>query len=74
MASGRDALEFIAAGATAVQIGTATFVEPGAAVRVVDEMRDWLAAHGVARVADFRGVFEAPAAQACAPEGAGEKA
>jgi len=69
MASGRDALEFIAAGATAVQIGTATFVEPGASVRVVDEMRDWLAAHGVARVADFRGVFEAPAAQARAPEG-----
>jgi len=68
MASGRDALEFIAAGATAVQIGTATFVEPGASVRVVNEMREWLAAHGVARVADFRGLFEAPAAQACAPE------
>jgi dihydroorotate dehydrogenase (NAD+) catalytic subunit len=68
MTSGRDALEFIAAGAAAVQIGTATFVEPGASVRVVKEMREWLAAHGVARVADFRGTFEAPAAQACAPE------
>ena len=63
MANGRDALEFIAAGATAVQIGTATFVEPGASVRVVDEMRDWLAAHGVQRVSDLRGRFEAPAAQ-----------
>lgn len=73
MASGRDALEFIAAGAAAVQIGTATFVEPGAAVRVVNEMREWLAAKGVARVADFRGIFEAPAAQACAPEIAGEE-
>jgi dihydroorotate dehydrogenase (NAD+) catalytic subunit len=68
MASGRDALEFIAAGATAVQIGTATFVEPGASVRVVNEMREFLAAKGVKRVADFRGLFAAPAAQACAPE------
>jgi dihydroorotate dehydrogenase (NAD+) catalytic subunit len=64
MASGRDALEFIAAGATAVQVGTATFVEPGASVRVVNEMREWLAAHGLKRVADLRGRFDAPAAQA----------
>lgn len=68
MASGRDALEFIAAGATAVQIGTATFVEPGASVRVVNEMREWLAAKGVKRVADFRGLFAAPAAQVGATE------
>lgn len=67
VSSGRDALEFIAVGATAVQVGTATFVEPGASLRVVDEMRDWLAAHGVARVTDVRGSFAAPAAQACAP-------
>ena len=63
ISSGRDALEFIAAGAAAVQVGTATFVEPGASLRVVDEMRAWLAAHGVTRVEDFRGLFEAPAAQ-----------
>jgi dihydroorotate dehydrogenase (NAD+) catalytic subunit len=65
ISSGRDALEYIAAGATAVQVGTATFVEPGASVRVVDEMRAFLAARGVKRVADFRGLFDAPAAQAC---------
>jgi dihydroorotate dehydrogenase (NAD+) catalytic subunit len=64
IASGRDALEFIAAGATAVQVGTATFAEPGAAVRVVDEMRAWLAAHGIARVTELCGRFAAPAAQA----------
>lgn len=63
IASGRDALEFIAAGAAAVQVGTATFVEPTAAVRVVDEMRGWLAAHGIARVAELRDRFDAPAAQ-----------
>jgi len=61
--SGRDALEFIAAGATAVQVGTATFVEPGAAPRVVSEMREWLASHGIARIDDLRGRFSAAAAQ-----------
>ena len=63
IASGRDALEFIAAGAAAVQVGTVTFTEPGAAVRVVEEMRAWLAAHGIARVADLQGSFAASAAQ-----------
>ncbi len=67
IASGRDALEFIAAGATAVQVGTATFAEPGAAVRVVEEMRAWLAAHGIARVTELRGRFAAPAAQEARP-------
>lgn len=64
---GRDALEFIAAGATAVQVGTATFIEATCSMRVVDEMRAFLARKGIARVTDFRGLFQAPAAQACAP-------
>ena len=61
--SGRDALEFIAVGATAVQVGTATFVEPEAATRVLAEMRTWLASHGHARLSDLIGTFQAPAAQ-----------
>lgn len=65
--SGRDALEFLAAGATAVQVGTATFVEPGASTRVVAEMREWLAAHGMRRAADLVGRLDAPPAQSCAP-------
>lgn len=65
--NGRDALEFIAAGATAVQVGTATFIEPQAATRVLDEMRTWLASHGHARLTDLIGAFSAPAAQECAP-------
>lgn len=69
ISSARDALEFIAAGAAAVQVGTATFVEPGASLRVVEEMRAWLAAHGVTRVEDFRGLFAAPAAQVSVPGG-----
>jgi len=66
--SGRDALEFIAAGATAVQVGTATFAEPGAAPRVVAEMRAWLAARGVRSLSALRGAFSAVSAQAPACE------
>ena len=63
VATGRDALEFMAVGATAVQVGTATFVEPEAAKRVLDEMRAWLAARGTARVRELVGVFRADPAQ-----------
>jgi dihydroorotate dehydrogenase (NAD+) catalytic subunit len=69
IASGRDALEFIAAGATAVQVGTATFVEPEACTRVLMEMRAWLAANGIARVGDLIGAFRADHAQEEAPMG-----
>jgi dihydroorotate dehydrogenase (NAD+) catalytic subunit len=66
--TGRDALEFIAAGAAAVQVGTATFVEAGAAPRVVNEMREWCASHGVKQLADLRGTFSAAPAQVVTPE------
>lgn len=53
--SGRDALEFIAVGAAAVQVGTASFVRPRAAEEVLDEMRSWLATHGWRKLSEFRG-------------------
>lgn len=53
--NGRDALEFVAAGAAAIQVGTATFMRPRAAADVLDEMRAWLAARGIRRLSDFRG-------------------
>jgi len=55
-----------------VQVGTATFVECGAAVRVLMEMRDWLAANGIARVSDLVGAFRAEPAQESAPGVAGD--
>ncbi len=55
--SGADALEFMVAGARAVQVGTANFVEPAAAVRIVEEMRAWCDAHGVSRVSDVVGTL-----------------
>jgi dihydroorotate dehydrogenase (NAD+) catalytic subunit len=55
--SGADALEYMVAGARAVQVGTANFVEPGAAARIVDEMGAWCDGHGIARVADLVGTL-----------------
>jgi dihydroorotate dehydrogenase (NAD+) catalytic subunit len=48
--TGVDAIEMLLAGATAVGVGTATFVEPRATLRIVDEMRAWCAANGVTDV------------------------
>jgi len=45
--TGVDAIEMMLAGATAVGVGTATFAEPRATLRIVDEMRAWCAANGV---------------------------
>jgi len=45
--TGRDAVEMLLAGATAVGVGTATFAEPCATLRIVDEMREWCAANRV---------------------------
>lgn len=53
--NGRDALEFLAVGATAVQVGTLSFVRPRGAVEVLDEMTAMLAARGVRRVTDWIG-------------------
>src|SRR5262249_39051453 len=65
IASGRDPLEFIAVGAAAVQVGTATFVESGAAPRVLAEMRGWLAEHGYASARELTGAFLGEPAQEC---------
>ncbi len=47
VATGEDALELILAGAAAVQVGTATFAEPQAALRVAREVSSWCATNGV---------------------------
>jgi dihydroorotate dehydrogenase (NAD+) catalytic subunit len=65
--SGRDALEFIAVGAAAVQVGTATFLRPRAAAEAIDEMRAFLAARGVRRIEEWRGCLASPDAQTQAP-------
>jgi len=54
--TGRDALELVAAGASAVQVGTATFNDPSAPVRVGRELRDLLHEKGFQRLTDAVGV------------------
>jgi len=53
--SGRDALELVLAGASAVQVGTVTFNDPRAPIRVRDELADELATRGIYRFADAVG-------------------
>ncbi|MDZ4200328.1 MAG: nitronate monooxygenase, partial [Kiritimatiellia bacterium] len=50
-----DALEFILAGATAVAVGTATFVNPGTALEVVEGLRDYCREEGIPSIASLRG-------------------
>jgi dihydroorotate dehydrogenase (NAD+) catalytic subunit len=54
--TGQDALEFIACGATAVAIGAANFTAFEAPVRILQELRDALTAHGFVSVTEARGV------------------
>lgn len=55
--SAKDALDFILVGATAVAVGTATFIDPLAPVKVLEGMERWLDDHGIADVNDFRGTL-----------------
>ena len=55
IASARDALEFIIAGATAVQIGTANFADPFIWSKVLAGLDDYMRRHDVARVTDLVG-------------------
>ncbi len=50
-----DAVEYLAAGATAVAVGTATFVDPMSAVSVIDGLQQFCAVRGIDRVADLTG-------------------
>jgi len=56
--SATDALEFILAGATAVQVGTASFVNPGAAQEIAEGMEQWLAERGIADIKSLIGALE----------------
>ncbi|HDZ41924.1 MAG TPA: dihydroorotate dehydrogenase [Bacteroidetes bacterium] len=53
-----DAAEFIIAGASAIQVGTALFVEPGTPVDIIRELNQYLDNNGFKRVADLRATLE----------------
>jgi dihydroorotate dehydrogenase (NAD+) catalytic subunit len=58
IATAADVLEFMIAGATAVQIGTANFVDPFVWTKVIDGLRDYLGRHGISRLASVTGSLD----------------
>jgi len=66
--TGRDALEFLAVGASAVQVGTASFIRPRAAAEAVEEMAGFLAGRGIRSLGEWRGcLLEGPAVPGASP-------
>jgi dihydroorotate dehydrogenase (NAD+) catalytic subunit len=53
-----DALEFLVTGATAVQVGTANFVNPRATIEIIDGIKAFLTKHGISSVMDIVGTLE----------------
>jgi dihydroorotate dehydrogenase (NAD+) catalytic subunit len=58
IATGLDAAEFLIAGASAVEVGTATFWDPGSPVRIARELAEWMQSEKVAQVADLVGTLQ----------------
>ena len=54
-----DAIEFLMVGATAIEIGTANFIDPAVTIKVRDGINDWLDRHGCSSVQEIIGTVEA---------------
>ena len=59
IADAEDAVQYLRAGASAVQVGTATFADPRSTARVTTDLEAWCRAAGVVRVADLIGTAHA---------------
>lgn len=57
--NGRDAVEFMLAGATAIQVGTANFIDPSVTGKIVDYIEDYIRRHGLSSAAQLIGAMEA---------------
>lgn len=53
-----DTIEFILAGATAIQVGTYNFIDPSASVKIVEGIEEYLLRHNIASVTDLVGAME----------------
>lgn len=53
-----DAIEFLMAGATAIEIGTANFLDPAVTIKVRDGISEWLDKHGCKSVSEIIGVID----------------
>jgi dihydroorotate dehydrogenase (NAD+) catalytic subunit len=57
--TGADALEYLIVGAKAVQVGTANFIDPAAAERIVGEISEFCERRGIVRITDLIGTLKA---------------
>lgn len=60
IATASDAIEFLLAGASAIEVGTYNFVDPTATVKIVDGIEDYMRRHGFASVGDLVGALQLP--------------
>ena len=51
-------VEFIMAGASAVQVGTATFANPNAMIEIIDGLKDFMKRKGYENIEQFRGIIQ----------------
>lgn len=58
IATWQDAVEFIMAGASAVQVGTATFANPNAMIEIIDGLSAFMKRKGYAKLDDFKGIIQ----------------
>lgn len=60
IATGEDAVKFLLCGASAVQVGTQNYLDPGAAGEIADGIAAYASRHGFSRVQDLTGALEIP--------------
>lgn len=53
-----DAIEFLLAGASAIQVGTANFIDPTVTIKILEGIEDYMLRHGIQKVSDLTGALE----------------
>jgi len=55
--TGKDAIEFIMAGATAIQVGTANFLNPNSCINIINEIQDFMIKQKIKNISEIRGII-----------------
>ena len=58
ISTAKDAIEFLMCGASAIEIGTANFLDPAVTIKVRDGINEWLDSHQISDVNDIIGVIQ----------------
>ncbi|HGM5490083.1 TPA: dihydroorotate dehydrogenase [Serratia fonticola] len=58
ISNAHDVIEYMLTGATAVQVGTATFINPATMINIIDELVTWCGEHGIGRISDLTGMLD----------------